>query len=68
MTMRFLGRAALPAAAVLATIAIAIPASGSPAGLPQRARRLSAAEASGRSLLQCRMAALDGGRDACMAG
>jgi hypothetical protein len=33
MTMRFLGRAALPAAAVLATIAIAVPASGSPAGL-----------------------------------
>jgi poly(3-hydroxybutyrate) depolymerase len=34
MTMRFLGRAALPAAAVLATLAIAVPASGSPAGLP----------------------------------
>src|SRR5271165_926689 len=35
MTMRFLGRAAFPAAAVLATIAIAVPASASPAGLPQ---------------------------------
>jgi hypothetical protein len=35
MTMRFLGRAALPAAAVLATIAIAVPASASAAGLPQ---------------------------------
>ena len=31
MTMRFLGRAALPAAAVLATIAIAVPASAVPA-------------------------------------
>ncbi len=35
MTMRFLGRAAFPAAAVLASIAIAVPASASPAGLPQ---------------------------------
>ena len=35
MAMRFLGRAALSTAAVLATIAIAVPASGSPAGLPQ---------------------------------
>ena len=34
MTMRFLGRAALPAAAVLTAIAAAVPASASPAGLP----------------------------------
>ena len=34
MTMRFPGRAALAAAAVLAAIAAAVPASASPAGLP----------------------------------
>ena len=35
MTMRFLGRVTLPAAAVLVTIAIAAPAGAGPAGLPQ---------------------------------